>query len=151
MFLLTIGLSALIAVGNIAGQTQSFTPADAVRKVPELHLSLAPPSVHVGARQPVTEPRCWWRGISVPGLDGTLDPAGKRGRLSLGGDDSRLLLHFDWKVGLDSNFIRVRSRINFEFLGRAIALTPPDLRIGPRFRGGGSDVVLQLPILEGRF
>jgi hypothetical protein len=53
-------------------------------------------------------------------------------------------------VGLEGDVARVQSRIDMALFGRGLILTPPDIRIRPRFDGGGG-VDVTVPFLEGRF
>jgi hypothetical protein len=84
-------------------------------------------------------------------MEGGLDLRNRRGRLRLGGgDERRLMFHIEWNVGLEGDAARVQSRIDLALFGKGLTLTPPDVRIRPRFDGGGG-VDVTVPFLEGRF
>jgi hypothetical protein len=83
---------------------------------------------------------------------GTLDIAARRGRLRLGGGDERKLrFAVEWNVEVDRDMARVHSQVDFAILGRGFTLTPPDVRVRPRFDGRDPGVEVNLPLIEGRF
>ena len=85
-------------------------------------------------------------------LDGGVDIGQRRGRLRLGGgDERRLRLSVQWDVNVESDMARVHSRIDLGFLGHTLTLTPPDVRVRPRFDNGQPGVDVSVPIVEGRF
>jgi hypothetical protein len=85
-------------------------------------------------------------------VGGGLDLAGRRGRLRLGGgDERRLRLAVEWDVELDHDMARVRSTIDLSLFGQELILTPPDVRLRPRFDGGNAGLDVNVPILEGHF
>ena len=76
----------------------------------------------------------------------------RRGHLHLGGgDERRLRLAVQWDVDVDSEMARVHSQIDLGFFGHTLTLTPPDVRVRPRFDGGQPGVEVNVPIVEGRF
>jgi len=85
-------------------------------------------------------------------IGGGVDLSQRRGRLRLGGgDERRLRLSVQWDVNVDSDMARVHSQIDLGFLGHTLTLTPPDVRVRPRFDGGQPGVDVSVPIVEGRF
>ena len=85
-------------------------------------------------------------------IDGGVDLGQRRGRLRLGGgDERRLRLSFQWDVAVENDMARVHSQIDLGFLGHTLTLTPPDVRVRPRFDGGQAGVDVSVPIVEGRF
>lgn len=83
---------------------------------------------------------------------GAVDVAGRRGRLRLGGGDERKLrFAVEWNVEVDSEMARVHSQVDFAILGRGFTLTPPDVRVRPRFDGRDPGIEVNLPLIEGRF
>ena len=85
-------------------------------------------------------------------LSGNVDVAARRGRLRLGGGDERKLrFAVEWNVEVDSDMARVHSQVDFALLGRGFTLTPPDVRVRPRFDGRDPGVEVNLPLIEGRF
>jgi hypothetical protein len=54
-------------------------------------------------------------------------------------------------VNLDSEMARVHSQIDLGFFGHTLTLTPPDVRVRPRFDGGQPGVEVNVPLVEGRF
>jgi len=85
-------------------------------------------------------------------LDGGIDLREQRGRLRLGGgDERRLRLAVQWDVDVDSEMARVHSQIDLGLFGHALTLTPPDVRVRPRFDGGQPGIEVNVPIVEGRF
>jgi len=92
--------------------------------------------------------------IATFGVDARLDPRHRRGRVSLGGDDSgNLLLHFDWRTGLGAfgaYDVRIQPSINLSLFGRWYRLATPDIRVRPG-ANGAMDVQLDLSLFERRF
>ena len=85
-------------------------------------------------------------------VGGGLDLRQRRGRLRLGGgDERRLRLAVEWDVHVESDMARVHSQVDVGFFGHALTLTPPDVRVRPRFDGGQPGVDVSVPIVEGRF
>ena len=85
-------------------------------------------------------------------LSGGVDIAARRGRLRLGGGDERKLrFAVEWNVEVDSDMARVHSQVDFAILGRGFTLTPPDVRVRPRFDGRDPGIEMNLPLIEGRF
>jgi hypothetical protein len=85
-------------------------------------------------------------------VGGGLDFAGRRGRLRIGGgDERRLRLAVQWDVELDHDMARVHSTIDLSLFGHELTLTPPDVRLKPRFDGGTTGLEVNVPILEGHF
>jgi hypothetical protein len=79
-----------------------------------------------------------------------LDLRARRGRLRLGGgDERRLRLSIQWDVDMDRDMARVHSQIDLALFGRALTLSPPDVRVRPRFDSGIVDV--SVPLIEGHF
>jgi hypothetical protein len=85
-------------------------------------------------------------------VQGGLDVGGRRGHLRLGGgDERRLRLAVQWDVNLDRDMARVHSQVDVGLFGHTFTLTPPDVRVRPRFDGGQPGVDVSIPIIEGRF
>jgi len=85
-------------------------------------------------------------------IGGGVELSQGRGRLRLGGgDERRLRLSVQWDIAVESDMARVHSQIDLGFLGHALTLTPPDVRVRPRFDGGQPGVDVSVPIVEGRF
>jgi hypothetical protein len=85
-------------------------------------------------------------------IGGGVDLSQRRGRLRLGGgDERRLRLSVQWDVNVENDMARVHSQIDLGFLGHTLTLTPPDVRVRPRFDGGQPGVDVSVPIVEGRF
>jgi hypothetical protein len=85
-------------------------------------------------------------------IGGGVDLSQRRGRLRLGGgDERRLRLAVQWDIAVESDMARVHSQIDLGFLGHRLTLTPPDVRVRPRFDGGQPGVDVSVPIVEGRF
>jgi hypothetical protein len=85
-------------------------------------------------------------------VQGGLDIEQRRGHLRLGGgDERRLRLAVQWDVNLDRDMARVHSQVDLGFFGHTLTLTPPDVRVRPRFDGGQPGVDVSVPILEGHF
>ena len=85
-------------------------------------------------------------------FSGALDVAARRGRLRLGGGDERKLrFAVEWNVEVDSDMARVHSQVDLAILGRGFTLTPPDVRVRPRFDGRDPGIEVNLPLIEGRF
>jgi hypothetical protein len=85
-------------------------------------------------------------------LDGGVDLSQRRGRLRLGGgDERRLRLAVQWDVNVESETARIHSQVDLGFFGHTLMLTPPDVRVRPRFDGGQPGVDVSVPIIEGRF
>jgi hypothetical protein len=83
---------------------------------------------------------------------GAVDVAARRGRLRLGGGDERKLrFAVEWNVEVDSEMARVHSQVDLAILGRGFTLTPPDVRVRPRFDGRDPGIEVNLPLIEGRF
>jgi hypothetical protein len=137
---------------------------------------IAPAELHPGLRTPVPQLRLGggaftlrfntgWLGAqplgpTPPGatpehafdFGGGVDISQRRGRLRLGGgDERRLRLSVQWDVNVESEMARVHSQIDLGFLGHTLTLTPPDVRIRPRFDNGQPGVDVSVPIVEGRF
>jgi hypothetical protein len=62
-----------------------------------------------------------------------------------------LRLSVQWDVNVENDMARVHSQIDLGFLGHTLTLTPPDVRVRPRFDGGQPGVDVSVPIVEGRF
>jgi hypothetical protein len=85
-------------------------------------------------------------------IDGEIDLANRRGRIRLGGgDERRLRLRVEWDFRVDDDMARVHSRIDMALFGKRLILSPPDVRVRPRFDHGGPGVEVNVPLLEGRF
>jgi hypothetical protein len=147
-------LWAAVAATLLASESavESLITSDAIAVVstlPRLRLSIAPElprlnAVHTGGQTSRSR-------VITFGTEGSLDLSAKRGRLLLGDDAGGLLLHFDWRPGLDASAFNLHSQIHVAFFGRSFALTPPQIRLCSRAGGGGTDIIFHMPLIDQRF
>lgn len=85
-------------------------------------------------------------------MNGGLSIHDRRGRLSIAGGTGRgLHLRVEWNVRQDQDMARIHSQIDIALLGRTFTLSPPDVRLRPRFDRGQPGVEVSIPFLEGSF